>query len=274
MFPRSFAFALLSLSLSACVSIDQLPPGALPNQTSGSSVQSYPDVPEPAATLNSSHFQMRGEREYDVRMVSVAAESIYGQVVNSLGLYTAMSGKTYRFIVYPSAEQFEAKTKLPAATRVVGAGDALYSYPGPGVEPPLAFELTSLMLNQYLDRSASQLKWLVEGAALNQQLAQLPEGERSAFRNLQSATLRKSRQPFQQMTFFVPTSRADRLKDAWYMQTESVVAYLINQGSALNFSAFLNSLRAGADADQALAANYPGKFRSMAELENTWKYSL
>jgi len=80
--------------------------------------------------------------------------------------------------------------------------------------------------------------------------------------------------PFSQMTFVIPTTKDKRRDDIWYMQTESVVNYLLTQGSGLAFGALLNSLRAGADIDQALAANYPGKFRSLTDLENAWKYTV
>jgi hypothetical protein len=53
-----------------------------------------------------------------------------------------------------------------------------------------------------------------------------------------------------------------------------VVAFLLSQGGALNFANMLNSLRSGADLDKAIADNYPGKFRSLGELENAWKFTI
>jgi hypothetical protein len=80
--------------------------------------------------------------------------------------------------------------------------------------------------------------------------------------------------PFSQMTFFVTNTEEKRRTDAWYQQAESVVTYLLSQGSALGFGQFLSELKSGADADRALSDSYPAKYRSMNELEAAWKYTI
>jgi len=276
MFRGVTLYALLStLYLSSCVPLDQLPPGSLPNQTSATnSVQSYPDIDEPAATMTTSHFKMRGYRESEIRPVSVTAESIYSKIANDLGLYAAMSSGSYTLVVYKDRDEFLQKTKLPPTTRATSSGTTLYIYPGDGLDSALAYEMTNLVLTAYLDRQATPSRWIIEGAAMNQEIGQWSDGERQAYRATQVNELHAKRVPFSQMTFVIPTTKDKRRDDIWYMQTESVVNYLLTQGSGLAFGALLNSLRAGADIDQALAANYPGKFRSLTDLENAWKYTV
>ena len=217
---------------------------------------------------------MHGYRENDIRPISVTAESIYGKISNDTGLYSPMSAGSYTLVVYKDHEEFEQKTKLPAGTRAASSGTTIYIYPGDGLEAELAYEMTALVLTNYLDRQAATLKWLIEGSALNQEIAQLSDGERQAYRNTQANQLHVNRTPFSQMTFATPPAKDQRRTDIWYMQTESVVNYLLAQGSGLAFGGLMTSLRSGADIDQALAANYPGKFRSLNDLENAWKYTI
>jgi hypothetical protein len=267
----------LAFLLSACVSLDQLPPGSLPNQANSSTstpVASYPDVDTPFATITSSHFNTHGYRENTINPISVTAETIYSKIANDTGLYSEMASGSYTLVVYKDEEEFKTKTKLPSGTRAASSGTTFYVFPGPGLEPALAYEITARVITNYLDRQAAASRWLIEGAALNQEISQLSDGEQQAFHNLQNNQVHANRVPFSQMTFVVPTAKDKRRTDIWYLQTESVVHYVLTQSSGLAFGALLNSLHAGADIDQALAANYPGRFRSLSDLENAWKYTI
>jgi hypothetical protein len=92
--------------------------------------------------------------------------------------------------------------------------------------------------------------------------------------NSKTSQLRQNRMPFSQMTFFVANTEEKRRTDAWYQQVESVVTYLLSQGSALGFAQFLSELKSGADTDRALSDSYSAKFRSLNDLENAWKYTI
>lgn len=264
------------MGLSACVPVDQLPPGSLPNQAASTTAAAvtYPDLDAPFATVTTSHFKVHGYRENEVRPISVTAESLIGKIGNDFGVFSYLSGQTYTIIVYKDHDEFMAKTKLPATSRSASSGSTIYTYLGDGLEPALAFELTELILTNYLDRQASAAHWLIEGAALNQEVAQLSEGEQQAYHAAQANQVHANRVPFSQMTFVSPSTKDTRRKDDWYLQVESVVHFLLNQGSGLAFGSLLNSLHAGADIDQALAANYPGKFQTLTDLENAWKYTI
>ena len=265
----------LAFFLTSCVPIDQLPPGTVPDQPGrNKSAVAFPDIDAPAATLNTTHFVIRGYSESVIRPVSATAENIFGRVANETGLYSYLSSVTYNLVVYKDKDEFALKTKMNPDVRATTAGMTIYTYPGPGLEPAFAYEVTGLAFRQYLDQKAEPLRWIEEGLALDQQIEQSSEGDRSAFIARQSRDLRDKRIAFQQMTFALPASKDNRTTELWYLQVESVIHYLLAQGSALSFAGFLNSLRAGADVDQALASNYPGKFRSLADLESAWKYTL
>ena len=107
-----------------------------------------------------------------------------------------------------------------------------------------------------------------------EELSRMTESDRTAFMTSSSSQLRQYRVPFSQMTFFVTNTEEKRRTDAWYQQVESVVSYLLAQGSPLAFVQMLSELRAGADIDRALSDSYPAKFRSLSELEAAWKYTI
>jgi len=270
-----FLPSLLTLLLSSCVSLEQLPPGSIPNQPSSAPVvQSYPELDLGWTSITTSHFTLKGYRESEIRPIGVTAETIFSRIANETGLYAVMSNSNYTLTLYRDRDEYTEKTKMPATSRATSAGSGAYSYVGSGLEPELANELTRMVVAQHLDDRTSTFRWIQEGLALNQEVAQLPEGERASFSALQAKQLHFNRIPFSQMTFAIPTTREGRRSALWFMQVESVVRYLMNQGSALSFGGFLNSLKSGADVDQALAANYPGKFRNLADLESLWKYTI
>jgi len=262
--------------LTSCVSLEQLPPGSVPDlpAQATSSGEPFPELDLGWTSVNSSHFTVKGYRDSEIRPISVTAESIFSRLANDTGLYSFISSGQYVLTVYRDREEFETKTKISGNARVGVAGSGLYIYLGSGYEPGLAFELANVVLAQHLDERISPNRWIQQGIALNQELAFLSETERSVFTINQQVNLREKRIPFSQMTFATSASKDNRLKDLWYQQCESVVRFLMNQGSALSFGGFLNSLKAGADVDQALAGNYPGKFRNLTDLENAWKYTL
>ena len=76
------------------------------------------------------------------------------------------------------------------------------------------------------------------------------------------------------LTFFVTNTEEKRLTDGWYQQVESVVSYLLAQGSPLTFAQMLGELRSGFDIDRALSDAYSAKFKSLNDLEAAWKYTI
>ena len=107
-----------------------------------------------------------------------------------------------------------------------------------------------------------------------EEVLKMSDSDRANFQSLLISNMKSNKMPFSQMTFFTSSTEELRRTDAWYQQVESVTAYLLSQGSSLAFSAMLSELKNGADMDKALGDNYSAKFRSMAELENAWKFTI
>ncbi len=272
--PRSpFRAAVSVLFFSACVPV---PPGMLP-QAPGSqpaTSNAFPDIDPGGTTLTSLHFALRGYGEQDMRQISLTAEDIYNHVGMETGLYSYLAGQTYPIVVYRDQAEYTTKTKEPNGSRAIAAGNTLYTYAGPEYDTALAHQISHLIFASYMGERGKALAWLNEGLAMHAEVARMSDINRTSFQTAQANKLRNERQPFSQMTFYNPPTEENRRSDAWFLQVESVVSFLLKQGTSLTFAAFLNELRNGADFERALTDNYGGKFRSVSEFERSWQGSL
>jgi hypothetical protein len=265
------AFALLMASGCVPLPPEMLPPQAGPATPAASS---YPDVEPNGITHTSLHFQMRGYNDRDLRNVAALAEDIYNKIGNDTGLYSYLAGQTYSLVVYKDQQEFQTKTKQPAWSRAIYAGSTMYTYPSPELGTHLAHQMTHLIFHSYMGDRGTGLHWLREGLAMQQEAARMTDYERVIYRTAQNNELRTDWQPFSQMTFFVGNDEEKRRQNAWYLQVESVVSYLMQQGTSLAFAAFLNQLKNGADFNQALSETYSARFRGIGDFERAWQASL
>jgi len=275
-----YTLCALSLMVSACVPLSQLPPGSVEGveqaaaQKEASETVTFPDIDPGGTQVTTLHFVLRGYTDADLRPISVMAESLYNKIGSDTGLYSYLAGGQYKILVYKDRAEYLTKTKLPDWSRAVASGDTLYLYPGLDLEPVLAHEMTHLLFNSFMGQEAAlKYRWINEGLAMNQEMSKVTDGSRS-YPTSANSNIRQNRIPFSQMTFFTPLTEEKRAVDTWYQQVQSVVSYLLNQGSALNFAGMLTALRNGIDIDRAIADNYPGKFRNLIEVENAWKYTI
>jgi hypothetical protein len=263
--------------LVSCVSLDELPPGSLPQSATpaaATSTASYPD-PEPGfLTTTSTHFTLKGHSQSDLETLKNVAESRLSEVSTSIGLYTFLASQSFVIVVYKDKEEYQKKTQQPEWSQMTTGQNTIYLYyPNANVEPLLAHHLSHLVLRSYMGDRIQNFKWLDEGFAMNRELSMMTAGDRSAYATSRATQLRQSRMAFSHMAFFVTNSEERRRTDVWFQQAESVVSYLLAQGSPLAFAQFLSALRA-VEIDQAIADAYPAKFRSFSDLEAAWKYTI
>ncbi len=266
---------LLGLFMSSCVSLDQLPPGSIPSAQAPAKGESpYPALDPGHQIVNSSHFTLYGYSSTELDAVRNIVEEVFTRVSGDIGLYTFLASQNFSVVIYRDREDFLKKTNQPESARVTSAGDKLYLYyDGQNLKPEIAHHLSHMLLKSYLGDKRTTVKWLDEGLAMYEEVAHMSELERSAYNASKSAQLRDKRMAFSQMTFFVTNTEERRRTDAWYQQVESVVSYLLMQGSPLSFAQFISDLRV-LEVDQALADAYPAKFRSFTDLEAAWKYTI
>jgi hypothetical protein len=266
---------LSSVVLFGCVPVDQLPPGSVPAAPTAPTATTYPDLESNSVTENSTHFTIKAYSQTDLDAIKLMAESDYTKIGNDTGLYTFMSSGMYTLFAYRDKDEYMKKTHQPSWSHAVATDKAIYFYyPDPDQEANLIHQMVHMVFNAYLAEKVSSFRWLMEGLAMNEEVAKMSDADKMAYQTSKSAQLRQDRVPFSQMTFFVTNSEEKRRTDAWYQQVESVVTYILSQGSPLAFTQFLGELKLGTDIDKAIADSYAGKFRNMDDLENLWKYTI
>lgn len=268
--------AVLLSTFVACVPLDQLPPGTLPDvtNTQGASASTFPDIDPGGTSVTTLHFTIKGYSENQIRPIGVTAETLYSKIGNDTGLYSFLASGSYTIVVYQDRDEYLRKTRLPNWSRAVTSGGAIYTYPDADLETNLAHEMTHLLFNSYMKDKAPELRWMNEGLAMYEEIAAVSDSERVTFQRGQITNLRSTKMPFSQMVFFTPITEERRRVDAWYQQVHSVVAFMLAQGSAINFGSMLNAIKNGSDIDAAIANNYPGKFRNFNDVESSWKYTI
>ena len=220
------------------------------------------------------HFTLKGYSQQDLDALKQAAEDIYNKIGNDTGLYTFLASGNCTLVEYKDQDEYLKKTHQPLWSHAVTSGKAIYFYPDPNLIPELAHQMVHLIFDSYMGDKAASNKWLEEGLAMNEELNRMTDSDKSTYASSKSTHLHQNYMPFSQMTFFVTNTEEKRRSDAWFQQVESVVTYLLSQGSALGFAQFVGELKSGTDLDRALADAYAAKFRSMNDLEAAWKYTI
>ncbi len=263
------------LFLSSCVSLDQLPPGAIPVDTANAKPDvTYPDPDGTLATVIGTHFTLKGYPQSDMEALKALCEDIFSKISTEIGLYTFLASQNFNVVSYKDQDEYRKKTQQPEWSQAVISGQTIYLYyPNSSLEPVLAHQISHLILRSYLADRMVKFKWLDEGLAMHVEYARMSEMDRSAYNASKAAQLRDRRMAFSQMSFFVTNTEELRRTDPWYQQVESVVSYLLAQGSPLAFAQFLSELRV-VEIDQAISDSYPAKFRSFTDLEAAWKYTI
>jgi len=256
------------------VSVDQLPPGLVPAGPSSAAATAFPDLEPGGTSVTSSHFTIKGYSQTDLDTLKLMAENELTKIGTDTGLYSYLASQSFAVVAYRDRDEFMKKTHEPVWSHAVVSDKAIYCYyPDPDLEPIFAHYLMHLTYRGYMGEKARTYKWLDEGLAMNQEVAKMSDSDRINYSNLKANQLRQNRMPFSQMTFFVTNTEEKRRTDVWYQEAESVVTYLLAQGSALAFAQFLSELRS-VEIDQALSDAYTSKFRTLNDLEAAWKYTI
>jgi len=272
--PLSRSLALPLCLLASCVPVDQLPPGLVPQSPTAATTTAFGELDPGNATVTSTHFTIKGYSQTDLDTLKASAENIINKIGTDTGLYSFLASQSYAIVAYRDRDEYLKKTHQPQWSHAVIADKAIYFYyPDPDADATLAHYITHLVFDNYMADKAATYRWLEEGLAMSEEVSKMSDADRSTYQNSKTSQLRQNRMAFTQMTFFVTNTEEKRRTDAWYQQVESVVTYLLSQGSPLAFAQFLSELKS-AEIDQAISDAYPSKFRSFSDLEAAWKYTI
>ena len=272
---RHAVLAALLLS-GACVPY----PGELPQEDRGSSLPAitdggYPGLDPGANETQSLHFVVKAYGSDPARTVSDQAEAAYGRIMTDTGLYSFRPRELYRIVVYGSQDEYRKKTGQPDWSGGLAVGNALYLYLSPRLPPVLSHEMTHLIWYEYMrGRLPQEHRWINEGLAVYEEFkAAAPLGTGGMFQQL-LPMLKAQPISMDQMQRLVPASERAYDVSLWYAQSESMVRFMIERGGRIGFGQFLAALRDGQTLDGAVAAGFPGQWRTLAELEADWRRGL
>lgn len=263
--------------LSGCVPIPQEQRSQFPtdNQEPPAQTSGFQGLDAGAAEVASLHFVVRAYGSDKARQLSELAEAVYSRIMTDTQLYTFQPPGLDNILLYANKDEYAKKTQQPDWSDGIMAGNTIYVHDGPQLGSELAHQMSHLVFYQYMASPRQDYRWLDEGLAIYQEIAQMTaEGLRSDWRTQWQNAFKARAVPFDQMIALVPATEHDRLNDLWHEEAGDVVRFMIERGGRNGFSQFLKSIRDGHNLDDAIRAGYGGTWNRFSDLESAWKQSL
>ncbi|KPK96489.1 MAG: hypothetical protein AMJ95_13985 [Omnitrophica WOR_2 bacterium SM23_72] len=236
------------------------------------------------------------------RDVLAKAEVYYGRIATDLG-YPRYSEfwtweKRVKIYIYPNHEAYIKATGQPRWSQ--GMADyrkkeiISYAWSKGFLESLLPHEMAHLIFRDFVGFKGEIPLWLDEGVAQWAEEARRPQMKRAAkdvyerdcllsiqdMMRLDLETLGKTDR------IYIRSSRtktgepgvlflsADELINTYYLQSVSLVGFLIEILGSYSFADFCRQLRDGKRLEEALRFAYPTKIRNLQELEKEWRKYL
>ncbi len=290
---------LLTLLLSGCAGWEIEPPGSMPasnaNRQYDSGLQNY----------SSLHFAVNAVSSGRAIQVANISEDIYKKVMFDANLLSFKPRENYPITVFPSHAEYQRQTGYPAwsgggaltqplgqvlpSEREVRALTRIDTFEEVLSPSLLAHEITHLVFNEfmafYMQDDAERVRWLNEGFATYQEMEALSPQDRDDYVHLTRSLVQQNSMSLDKLVNFNPF-RDPTLNlgsynfrgrsylytniDLWYWQSREVVSYLISAQGRYNFYLLLSALKSRKTLEQSIAEAYPGKWRSLRDLESEW----
>lgn len=224
----------------------------------------------------SDHFFVYHQNDSTLALqVKKESERYYKEIAEEIGFRRYSNFWTWdnrcKIYIYPSKKEFLSETGQPAWS--AGSADyqkrtiATYRDSENFLNSLLPHELTHLIFRDFVGFKGEIPLWLDEG------LAQFMEKEK---REANRATVKKivaegSYIPLRTLTQMdVRGSNNTALVALFYAQASLLVGFLIKEEGSEKFTAFCRQLRDRKNIDEALRFAYPGQFRTVEELDQSW----
>lgn len=208
------------------------------------------------------------------------AEQAYRTVTSDLG-YTRSENfwqwdKRVKIYVYPDAETFRTATGEPAWSQGVAnyTNKAISTFAESEgfVDGILPHEITHLVFRDFVGFKGEVPLWLDEGVAQWEEPAKRALAKKVA----RFLVERRKAYPLRELTSMdIRGSSDEETVHYFYMQSVSLVDFLVRRQGARSFTAFCRELRDGKALDDALKAAYPASLSDLDQVEKEWKkYAL
>lgn len=138
------------------------------------------------------------------------------------------------------------------------------------IDAVIPHELTHLIFADFMNFSSNYPKWLSEGLAMYQETKSC-KAYIEEYQNILEEMRRGKYFSLDELTEFDPSKGKNRkLIYWWYVQSMSVVTYLIEVYGRGRFYTFCKNLREGMKLEEALADAYSPDIKSLPELTGRW----
>ena len=229
----------------------------------------------PWQTVKSEHFLILhvGEKDFAGK-VAASAERCYDTIALDFGFQRRggfwLWDKRVRIRIYPTKQAFRQAERAPDWASGKASYErreiATYQWSSGFRESLLPHEITHLVLREWIGGHEALPLWINEGLA--QWMEKTDRGDpRGAARQLlasgRAMPLRDMRSPDLK-------EKGETGASAFYTQSWSLVAFLIERHGRERFGRLCRQLRAGKSIDDALRFTYPQTLRSIEELQNEW----
>ncbi len=204
------------------------------------------------------------------------AETYYERIANELG-YARHSNfwqweKRVKIYIYASLQEFQKDTGEPAWSHGVArySSKEIHTFTGSEqfMQGLLPHEIAHLIFRDFVGMEGQIPLWLDEGVAQWQEPAKRAQARKYA----RYLIHRDKHYPIYDLTTTdVRTVKDEEKVHAFYMQSVSLVEYLVSTYGGNAFTVFCRELRDGKKFDEALRAAYPNSIEDLGDLDYKWR---
>lgn len=248
---------------------------AITTTVPGTSSSQLPAPPANFVCKQTAHFDIYSSNEVLADNIASQIERYY-EIPIDLGLTEINfweKGKVSIYI-YETAEQFRQTTKSSNWSSGYSnfISRVIYSYEGVEqlIEAVIPHELTHIIFAHFMEQSQNYPKWLSEGLATYEE-AKYCHVYASNYEEILN-TLRQGEYLGVDKLTRTDISKLKNLKmvQAWYVESLSLVTYLLEVYGRGNFYTLCKNLKEGVELEEALRNAYAPNFNSLSELTGKW----
>jgi len=226
--------------------------------------------------VKSKHFivYFQDDKEFAEKTLG-RAEIYYDKIADELAYARYSNFWTWanrvKIYIYPGQKSFHKYTNQADWSK--GSADyndkTISSFAGSSafLDQILPHELTHLIFRDYIGFEGQAPLWLDEGVAMWQE-----KGKRRQARAIMKTLVGKGNFINLEKLTRMDTRRAEdkRVVQTFYIESVSLVGFLIEKYGSRNFVDFCRQLKAGKSIDEALSFSYPNSIKDLADLEKKW----
>ncbi len=247
----------------------------------------FPLLDAGASQLDSLHLRVLAYGPENARQISEQAEASYSRIMVDTNLFSFHPSELYQIVVYASADEYRAKTRMPFWSGGVTVRNSIYTFQGPGLQQTVAHEMTHVIFHEFMGDAIVQnndYRWINEGLAVyEQQKAAVAGGFQGDIFGSVRPLVRAQPLTMDVIVHFVPggpqedtinQQEQDKIRQQvtiWYAQSEGMIRHMLERGGTLGFSTLLTTIRDGGTTDQALAQAYGGTFNGLNGFYQSWQ---